>query len=112
MGQVILAQMRTFNISDFWKKIKVGNLGLLAPEPLGEGGLDLYYILLGDEVFALMPWMVKPYSRRQLTREDRKTNYRISRGRRVVENAYGILVSLFWVLLEQTPRVVRDIVFK
>ena len=81
-------------------------LGVLATEPLGEGGPGLQYFLLGDETFALMPYMVKPYSRKQLTREERIAIYRISRGRRVVENAFGILVSRFRVLL-----VVRHIMF-
>ena len=55
-----------------------------------------------------------PYSRRQLSREERITNYRISRGRRVAENVFGILMSRFRVLLDtmkQRPRVVRGIVF-
>ena len=67
------------------KRIENGTLGLPPPEPLGPGGSG-HYFLLGDDAFALMPWLVKPYSRRQLTREEKIANYRISRGRRVVEN--------------------------
>ena len=73
----------------------------------------MHYFLLGDNVFALMPWLVKPYRGRQFRREKRRANYRISRGRRVMENVFGILESRFRVLLgtmEQRLKVVRDIV--
>ena len=102
-----------FNRRKLKRRIENGTLGLPPPEPLGAGGADLHYFLLGDDAFALMPWLVKPYSRRRLTREERIANYRISRGRRVVENSFGILVKRFRVLLttmEQRPKVVRDIV--
>ena len=49
-----------------------------------------------------------------LHKEESIANYRIFRGRRVVENAHGILVNRVSVLLgtmEQRPKVVRDIVF-
>ena len=39
--------------------------------PWGQGGPDLYYFLLGDNAFAILPWMVKPYSQRQLTMKER-----------------------------------------
>ena len=86
-------------------------MGLPAPEPLGPGWPTLHYFLLGDDAFALMPWLVKPYRRRRLTSEEKVANYRISLGRRVAENAFGILVGRFRVLLtmEQRPEVVRDI---
>ena len=95
--------------SDLSEKIEDGTLGLPPMEPLGMGGPNLHYFLLGDDAFALIPWMVKPYSSRQLTRE-RIANYRISRDRRVMENKFDILVSRFRVLLgtmEQRPKVVR-----
>ena len=49
-----------------------------------------------------------------LTREETIANYRISRGRRVVENTFGILVSRFKVMLttiELPPKTVREVVF-
>ena len=108
-----LSDAQIFNHSKLKRRIENGTLGLPPPEPLGPGGPDLHYFLLGDNAFALMPWLVKPYSRRQLTREERIAKYRISRGRRVVKNSFGILVNRFRVLLttmEQRPKVVRDIV--
>ena len=80
--------------------------------PLGPGG-QIYTAFFVVDDFALMSWLIKPYSRRQLTREERVSNYRISSGRRVVKNAFGILVGRFKMLLTtmgQRPKVVRGIV--
>ena len=96
------------------EKIEDGTLGLLSSEAMGVEGPDLDYFLLGDNAFALMPWMMKHFSRRQLTREEKIAKYRISRVRRVVENVFEILVSRFRALLgtiEQRPKIVRDIAF-
>ena len=73
----------------------------------------MHYFLQGDDTTALNPLLVKPYSRRQLIREEGIENCRVSRGWTVVENMFGILASRSRVLLgtmEQRPQVVRDLV--
>ena len=101
------------NHSKLKRRTENVTLGLPPPEPLGPACPDLHYFLQGDDAFDLMPWLVKPYSRLQLNRVEIIANYRIFRGRRVVENSFDTLVKRFSVLLstmEQRPYVVRDIV--
>ena len=81
--------------------------------PITQDGTDVHYFFLADDAFALKIWLMKPYRRRMLTREDRIANYIISRGRRGVENTFGIMASRFRILLttmEQPPETVREIV--
>ena len=92
------------------KKIEDGTLGLLTPEPLWKGGPDLHSFLPVYDTFALMPWLVKPYSRKQLTREERIEITGTQDTGGLLENAFGILAA--WVLLgtmEQRPKVIIDI---
>ena len=77
-----------FNHSKLKRRIENGRFRLPPPEPLGPWEPDLHYFLLGDDAFALMSWLIKPYSRQQLTREERIANHRISRWRRAVDNSF------------------------
>lgn len=53
-------------------------------------------VILGEEAFPLKPYLLKPYSRRlALTADEKIFNYRLSRARRIVENAFGIMTSKF-----------------
>ena len=48
------------------------------------------YRLVGDEAFALKPYMMRPYGGKCLDCEKEKVfNYRLSRARRVKENYFG-----------------------
>jgi len=74
-------------------------LNIPPPEPLASGwGHPIPYYAVCDDAFPLRPHLMKPYSRRGLTDGERICNYRLSRARRVVENAFGILAAVFRVL--------------
>ena len=53
----------------------------------------LPYFLVGDEIFPLKTWLMRPYPGKGIQEEESIYNYRHSRARRVIENAFGILVA-------------------
>jgi len=53
------------------------------------------YVFIGDEAFSLRNDFLKPFSQKELDKEKRIFNYRLSRARRVIENTFGILASKF-----------------
>ena len=70
-------------------------------------------MLVGDDAFPLKPNLLKPYPHRGLDDRQIVFNYRLSRARRVSENAFGILVNRFRVLsrtIHLEPDTVRIIV--
>ena len=102
-----------FNTCHLKRTIDDGSIGFPDPAPITQGGRDVPYFILADDVFALKTWLMKPYGRRMLTNEERIANYRISRGRRVVENAFGIVVSRFRVMMttiELPPETDREVI--
>lgn len=57
------------------------------------------YVFVADDAFTFSPRIMKPYSGTyEWGRAERAFNYRLSRARRVVENVFGIMSSVFRVL--------------
>ena len=104
---------QVFNSSELREGFEQGFINVPAAEPLPGDDQNMPYFLAADDAFALRTWLMKPFSKRQLTNTERIFNYRLSRGRRIVENAFGILAHRFMCLLttlKQKPKTVQDIV--
>ena len=69
----------------------------LPPPRMLEGTNTIFpYVFVGDDAFPLKTNLIKPYSRSSnFNQRNAMANYRISRARRVVENAFGIATFRF-----------------
>lgn len=68
----------------------------IPPPRLVNGITDpLPFFMVGDDAFPLKHTLMKPYPHLQLSVLQRVYNYRLSRCRRIVENAFGILTTKF-----------------
>lgn len=87
-----------FKNTTFHKKMLAKGLGLPQDEPLEGRDLPVPYVLLADDAFPLTENIMKPYVT-DLNRgsPQRTYNWRHSRGRVVVENAFGVMSSVFRV---------------
>lgn len=97
-----------YNASELKERIDTNTAGLPASSPLPRGELavedypdqfaDVPHFFIGDEIFALHPHLIKPYSKNNLQKKERIFNLRLSRARRVVEAAFGIMANRFQIL--------------
>lgn len=88
-----------YNRSNLEPALRNETLGLPDQCPLPNDDQDTPYFIVGDDAFPLRTYIMKPFSGRYLSRTERIFNYRLSRARRVVENAFGILANRFRCLL-------------
>lgn len=65
------------------------------PLPSSNDENDFPFYFVADEAFPLKKYLMRPYSKRSLNNKKRVFNYRLSRGRKSVECAFGMFVSKF-----------------
>ncbi|XP_066460992.1 uncharacterized protein [Eleutherodactylus coqui] len=104
---------RVLRTSQIGMQILRDGVTLPAPQPFPGTTHPVPFVMVSDEAFPLMPNLLRPYPRRGLNARKRIFNYRLSRARRVVECAFGIMVSQWRVLgttLLVDPNTVDDLV--
>lgn len=79
------------NRTAFFQDLEDGSLPIPPPRNIDDQMFP--YTFIGDEIFPLRTWLMKPYPGKNLSHEQRAFNYRLSRSRRTIENAFGIMTS-------------------
>lgn len=88
-----------FKDTKLYTMITQNTLGLPPPKELPGREMIVPYFFAADSAFSLCERVMKPYSGAYPRGSSQRIfNYRLSRGRRVVENAFGILSAIFRVL--------------
>ncbi|XP_071653486.1 putative nuclease HARBI1 [Temnothorax longispinosus] len=82
-----------FQSSEMGRRLNDGSLNLPNSSHLPGTDVDMPYFLVGDAAFPLKPFLMKPYGERNIPHDKSVYNFRLSRARRVIENAFGILAA-------------------
>ena len=85
-----------FKNSQLFSAFKNNTVNIPKPKPLpNSSSPDVPFFFVADDAFSLSEFCMKPFSVRNLTELLRIFNYRLSRKRRVSENAFGIWGNRF-----------------
>lgn len=88
-----------FRDSELAQHLNNNSLNLPEPNPLPGNTVPMPFVIVADDAFPLSNNLLKPYPERGLTYSQRIFDYRLSRARRIVENAFGMLANRFRILL-------------
>ena len=91
-----------FNSSILGRAVRNGTLHLPPPRVLPGTNETLTYVIVGDGAFQLKTNLMRPYGGEFLPPDTAILNYRLSRARNVVENAFGILASRWRIFRKRT----------
>lgn len=90
---------KVFKESSMGKVLYQGRFNIPDPRELpGTEGPLLPYVLVGDEAFLMCQNLLKPYGSKRLNRTRKIFNYRLTRARRFVECAFGIMTAKWRIL--------------
>lgn len=102
-----------YSSSNLGHAIADNTLNFPTDEPLPGKTDPVPYVMVGDEAFPLQRHLLRPFPGRNCPLDQMEFNYRLSRARRMVESAFGLLVNRFRIFrteINVQPQVVNNIV--
>ncbi|XP_053690751.1 uncharacterized protein LOC128739298 [Sabethes cyaneus] len=100
-----------FNRCTLSKALEEKSLNVPKETALPNRNVPVPYVIVADDAFSMKHYLMKPYPFRNLNGTQRVFNYRLSRARRVVENAFGILSARFRVLRKPLALSIENVKF-
>ncbi|GFO07823.1 protein antagonist of like heterochromatin protein 1 [Plakobranchus ocellatus] len=108
-GYGIQSDGGTFQASNLYRAILGGKIQIPEPRTLPKTNVVAPFVFVADEAYPLMDFLLKPYGRGNLSLEEECFNKRLSRSRKTVECAFGILV-LKWGILDKPIKADTELV--
>lgn len=93
-----------WNSHDFKRAIEENLIGIPASQNLPNTTIEMPTVTISDDAFQLSKRNMKPFPNKHLSEEEIWFNYMLSRNRRVVECAFGILARTWQVLFSKIWR--------
>ena len=87
-----------FQDSNFFQRLREKTLHLPDPIQIPNTNTIAPYVFVGDEAFPVLENLMRPFPRKELSNEKRIFNYRLSRARKQIECAFGVLSSMWRIL--------------
>lgn len=104
---------KTFEASDLFRLMQTNKLEIPNPANLPGTNVKAPYVFVGDDAYPLLANLLKPYSKNNLSFEEEMFNKRLSRMRKSVECAFGILFAKWRLLsttIETNVNVIEDVI--
>jgi hypothetical protein len=99
---------RVLSNSTLFEEAQAGRL--LPDKPRTLCGVSVPVVILGDPAYPLLPWLMKPYVQHgNISQQQKSFNYRLSKARMVIENAFGRLKGRWRCLLKRNDTATEDV---
>ncbi|CAH2003195.1 unnamed protein product [Acanthoscelides obtectus] len=88
----------TFQASELYRQLKNGTLAIPEPCNFPQTKTKAPFVLISDEAYPLLPFLLKPFGGRNLSIEEECFNKRLSRARKSIECTFGIITTKWRIL--------------